>query len=162
MATDNVALDSATGRLVRSPAPVSPEYTMATNEDETLVATERVIGGGVFDGSAVGSSQTVTFRWIGSITDAGPTALGAVRLYDVGSISTPAAPVLIADTDIDLTTTPADDGVTKVLDLALTLGTPAAGVISASPRVYEVRDYITAGGGGETMKILWAGLVVSG
>jgi hypothetical protein len=141
-----------------------PSVVMALGEYENIATTERIIGGGIFNGAdlppgQIPSGMTPKFRLLGLVKDSGPTAIGEVRLYDRGPIAgPPVAGVLRATLQID---TSVDNDKLKVVDLSLEPSSSPSGLgkIYNSARMYEVRDYLSVGGGAY-MWALWVGIVV--
>lgn len=119
-------------------------YTLAT------VPVEEVVGQGVFDGSRADSGTVYTFGML-TPTFAG-VGTGQLRLYDTGPAAGPPTPLtLIAALSTNVAGGP------QYLEQALAIGaSPAAGQIANSPRMYEMRAFMTGtiadtlfvGGGG--------------
>lgn len=119
-------------------------YTLAT------VAVEEVVGQGVFDGSRAAAGTVYAF---GMLTPTFAQAgTGVLRLYDTGPAAGPPTPLTLIAT---LSTNVA--GGPQFEEQALTIGaSPAAGQIANSPRMYEMRAFMTGtvadtlfiGGGG--------------
>jgi hypothetical protein len=142
-----------------------PPTVMALGEYETTGAVERIIGGGIFNGGNLPPGQvaygmTPKFRLLGLAVDPGTTVVGEVRLYDRGPIAgPPVAGVLRSIGEID---TSKDNNKLLVVDETLIPVPSPSGTneIHNTARMYEVRDYLSAGGGGIYMWILWVGIVV--
>jgi len=119
-------------------------YTLAP------VPVEEVVGQGMFDGSRADSGTVYAFGML-TPTLAG-VGTGQLRLYDTG----PAAGPPTALTLIATLSTSASGG-PQYEEQALTIGaSPAAGQVANSPRMYEMRAFMTGtvadtlfvGGGG--------------
>jgi len=160
-----VKLDSATGKLDPSVVPVSPgtapptEYTAGTNEIETLLGLERVIGGVRFHGGDIAPGRVIRFRMIGSFKATLGTDYAKLRLYDMGAIGgAPQAGDLRAEVQI------AGDSAdhVQVKDQVLTaVAVPTVpGEIYNSARKYEVRLFLDSATAGTKMNVAWGGIVV--
>lgn len=138
-------------------APAKGAFTGASNQDITLISTEVVIGGLVFDGSV---KQTPVFRFVGRFSPA-TSGDARVRLYDVGPVGGPAiAPVLRSTLSINFSAG------TNILDRSQALaktGTPGVGAdqIFNTARIYELRGILDLATSGDAVKIHWVGIEVS-
>lgn len=148
----------ATWSVVGPPPPATNfQLTGATNEPETVLDVERVIGGFVLDGSAY---SVITYRIIARYD---PSVAGAlrVRLYDMGPIAGPAiVPVLRSTLSI---AAPASGDVERV-EVALTAsGAPGVNTdtIFNTARIYELRVILDGSDPGDEGLIHWAGIEVS-
>jgi len=139
--------------MTTTPTVAGGGLTGATNESQTTVDVERVIGGGVFDGSASG---TILLRIVGSLI-ATVSGSANVRLYDMGpAAGPPTAPSLRSTVTIPF----ADAGDVEKVDQELTpVASPSASnEIYNTARVYEFRIFLASAGLSQLVN--WTGIVV--
>lgn len=163
--TDNlVKLDSLTGQLDPTVIPSDGDsgpstITGATNEQETVLGLQRVIGGFTLDGSDLTGASV--FRWVGAYDAHGVAGDARVQLYDMGAVGAgPVAGVLRAEVSLPFSTTA---GI-KVVDQTLTVtDTPvSSGEIYNAARKYEVRLHLDSAVADDSMTVNWAGITTGG
>lgn len=124
---------------------------------QTALGTELIVGGFVFDPSAL-TSPTVVFELYGVLQVAGAGTC-EMRLYDMGPPGTPAA----GDLRSTLTIANIDAGANYRGQQTLTVvgAAPAANEILNAERMYELRLILLGAAGGDVALNLWSGLKVS-
>lgn len=132
----------------------------ALNEEFTTTDIEVALGAFTFDSRVPPEDMRATLRWIGEATDPATTSIATVRLYDIGTPSTPATPRLVGHSDID---TASDNGVTKVVDLPL-VGVADPGVdvreLELEERVYTLTGWLDSSAGGESLGVYKISVIV--
>lgn len=136
-------------------------FQMVSDRDTTVVGSEVVAGGGVVDPSSL-PAGALFFEVLGRLTDGGGgTVTGEIRLYDMGAPGAPIVPV--RRSTLSIATVEAGDMVRKRVGLTVT---SAAGVgadeVLDEERIYEARVIMPTGGGGDAIKVHWAGMKLNG
>lgn len=98
-------------------------------------SAERIVGGGLFDGS-LGVPTQVAFNLVGLYVATGTVGNCRLRLYDVGTESTPAAPNLRSTLTIPFASAGGTRSFSNVLSVVSSLS--GSDQILNTPRVYEV------------------------
>jgi len=148
----------ATWTNVSTPPPATNfQLAGSTNEVDSLIDIEQVIGGFVFNGA---SYSVITHRIVARFSP-GTAGNARVRLYDMGPVAGPAiVPVLRSTLSIAF----ADAGVMVRREATLTVsGAPGvnANQIFNTARIYEIRTILDAAGPGDALLVHWAGIEVS-
>jgi len=133
--------------------------TAASNEVETQLQVERVIGSILFDGGDL-AHLIPHLRFIGIYNTNSGSGNARVRMYDMGAPGTPLLPpqlrstVSIADSD--------DGNIIKAQQVLTLSGSPGVGLnqIHSSLRVYEFRLILDTATSGADMIVHWAGLAL--
>jgi hypothetical protein len=133
----------------------SASFSLAHNGSRTTAdPVELIVGGGLFDGG-IGIPNQVEFNLVGFFVATGAVGNCRLRLYDVGTPSTPAAPVLRSTLTIPF----ASAGGTVSFSNALSIVSSITGVdqILDSQRVYEVTAELDGADGLNDIFNVWRG-----
>ncbi len=133
--------------------------TGSTNQTTTLIASEQVVGGFVFDPTDyTASTVTISLEFFGVMTLAG-AGEGRLRLYDMGAPGAPAAGVIVSSVAIPNGSANIHFTASNVLTPVAVLANPDE--ILNSARMYELRLFLSAAAApGDELLCLWGGIVV--
>ena len=159
---DIVVYDLAGDEFIRAPNSGGggggiTRLTGANYAQQTLLDTELLIGGFMFDPS-VYTSPGIAFQFYG-ILQVATAGTGELRLYDMGAPGTPEVGTLRSTAVIPN----ASAGANAQVDVGLTpVATPTGtDEIFNAKRMYELRLVLVGANAGDVMLNLWGGLVIS-
>jgi hypothetical protein len=134
---------------------ISASFSLAHAGTRTTAdPVELIVGGGLFDG-AVGIPLQVEFNLTGFFVATGTVGDCLLRLYDVGTPSTPAAPVLRSTLTIPFASAGGTVSFSNVLAIVSTI--TAIDQILDTQRVYEVTAELDGADGLSDVFNVWRG-----
>jgi hypothetical protein len=130
--------------------------TAGSNIVASTVDVEQVIGTALFDGVSTTTTLIPHLRMLGSYTPDGAAA-ATLRLYDLGTTTTPIDPVLRASVSVTDTV-----GDITYFQQVLTISASPVGAnqVHNAPRLYEFRVFIPTGGTAPYIQVGWVGFAL--
>jgi len=160
-----VQLDPATGKLHASVVPASPgssnpsNFTAGTNAEVTALGIPTLLGGFKVDGDDLAAGRTFSLLFLGHYAANGGAGEAKLQLYDMGAVADGAqAGILRSEVGIPAPTGNKLYAVSQLLTASAAPGIDAD-EIHDTPRKYEVRMLLDSVELGDTMSVLWGGVL---